>query len=317
MSNLYIFQSIFGLITPSGNLLRALLLSLNQSQLLCRDQAFAGNPGAVDIYGGPILYLILQTGVLYGTLVAHDAGLIASLLPVVLFKKSIRHARDNSNQGYIPGKDVTTETRRTETSDDGLRAVHIVKSFGGRKVVDDLTFGVKHGEAFALLGPNGAGKSTTISLIRGNLVPDSGDVLVEGVSTRKRRTDAQRALGVCPQFDAIDRMTVVEHLRFDARAAGMLDIEDRVSSIISAVGLGAYRNRMAEKLSGGNKRKLSLGIAVIGNPKILLLDEPSSGMDAISQRLMWQALTVVNRGRSMVITSHSMGNLRHLRTGLV
>jgi len=318
-SNLNTFQSTLGLVTPSGNLLRALLLSLNQSQLLCRNQTFAGNPGAINIYGGPILYLVLQVCVLYGILVAVDSGLTASIFPEGMLKNSIRHANEDSTEGCIPGQDVAAEARRTETSDDGLRVLHVVKSFGGRKVVNDLTFGVQHGEAFALLGPNGAGKSTTLSLIRGNLVPDAGDVLVEGVSTRKRRTDAQRALGVCPQFDAIDRMTVAEHLRFYARAAGIIDVEDRVSNIISAVGLDAYRNRMAEKLSGGNKRKLSLGIAVVGNPKILLLDEPSSGMDAISQRLMWHALTLVNRGRSMVITSHSMEEVAALadRVGIM
>lgn len=107
----------------------------------------------------------------------------------------------------------------------------------------------------------------------------------------------------CPQFDAMDTMTCLEHLRFYARARGVPDIEFNVDQVVHAVGLVPFKNRMAGKLSGGNKRKLSLGIALIGNPSVLLLDEPSSGMDAASKRIMWRTLTAVSSGRSLVLTS--------------
>lgn len=105
---------------------------------------------------------------------------------------------------------------------------------------------------------------------------------------------------------AMDQMTVVEHLRFYARVRGVPDIEHNVEGVIKAVGLQAFSSRMAAKLSGGNKRKLSLGIALIGNPTVLLLDEPSSGMDAAAKRVMWKTLASVVPGRSLLLTTHSM-----------
>ena len=104
----------------------------------------------------------------------------------------------------------------------------------------------------------------------------------------------------------MDQMTVLEHLRFYARVRGVPDIEHNVQEVIRAVGLEAFSSRMAAKLSGGNKRKLSLGIALIGNPTVLLLDEPSSGMDAAAKRVMWKTLAAVVPGRSLLLTTHSM-----------
>jgi ATP-binding cassette subfamily A (ABC1) protein 3 len=104
----------------------------------------------------------------------------------------------------------------------------------------------------------------------------------------------------------MDQMTVLEHLRFYARVRGVPDIEHNVHAVIEAVGLQAFSSRMAAKLSGGNKRKLSLGIALIGNPTVLLLDEPSSGMDAAAKRIMWKTLASVVPGRSLLLTTHSM-----------
>src|SRR6195952_5762525 len=104
----------------------------------------------------------------------------------------------------------------------------------------------------------------------------------------------------------MDQMTVLEHLRFYARIRGVLEVEHNVDAVIKAVGLQAFTSRMAAKLSGGNKRKLSLGIALIGNPTVLLLDEPSSGMDAAAKRVMWKTLAAVVPGRSLLLTTHSM-----------
>jgi len=121
-----------------------------------------------------------------------------------------------------------------------------------------------------------------------------------------QRAAARLHQGVCPQFDALDSMSCVEHLRFYARARGVSDIEHNVEQVMTAVGLSAFRNRMASKLSGGNKRKLSLGIALIGNPSVLLVDEGSSGMDAGAKRIMWRTLAAVSSGRSLVLTTHSL-----------
>jgi ATP-binding cassette, subfamily A (ABC1), member 3 len=105
---------------------------------------------------------------------------------------------------------------------------------------------------------------------------------------------------------AMDQLSVIESLRFYARVRGVSDVEHNVTAVIRAVGLQNYSSRMAAKLSGGNKRKLSLGIALMGNPSVLLLDEPSSGMDAAAKRIMWKTLTGVVVGRSILLTTHSM-----------
>lgn len=156
--------------------------------------------------------------------------------------------------------------------------------------------------------PNGAGKSTTISVIRGDILPSNngGQVYIEGINVLRQPAIARQHLGVCPQFDATDQLTVLEHLRFYARVRGVPDVGANVRAVIRAVGLEAFESRMAAALSGGNRRKLSLAIALVGNPSVLLLDEPSSGMDVAAKRIMWRTLAGVVGERSIVLTTHSM-----------
>ncbi|KAI9691944.1 MAG: hypothetical protein M1820_009652 [Bogoriella megaspora] len=292
----------FGLVTPAGNMLRALLLTLNEFSFVCHGDALASYPGDITVYGGPILYLLGQAIVLFTTLVWWDSGYKPGFLT------RTKHRTEDLEETDTHEPEVLDELTRVKSSNDGLRVIHVSKTFGRNTAVQDVTFGVKRGEVFALLGPNGAGKSTTISLVRGDVRPSGhkGDIFVENISIIKHRAAARNHLGVCPQFDAIDQMTVVEHLRFYAMARGVADVANNVSEIITAVGLEPFKHRMAGKLSGGNKRKLSLGIALMGNPSVLLLDEPSSGMDAASKRVMWQTLSAITAGRALVITTHSM-----------
>ncbi|KAF8446875.1 ABC transporter [Kalaharituber pfeilii] len=289
-------------ITPVGNLVRALLASLNSFQVLCRDEQVTENLGEMLAYGGPITYLIVQCLVLFGVLLWSDSGVwgIGHKL-----RRKPRRAT-NGEEAIAEKSEVTDELTRVTSANDGLRVVHLTKQFGKNLAVDNVTFGVSRGEVFALLGPNGAGKTTTINMIRGDMKPDDGDIFVENISVITNRAGARAHLGVCPQFDAMDQMTVVEHLQFYARARGVENVEHNVREVMKAVGLEAYGNRMAAKLSGGNKRKLSLGVALMGNPTAVLLDEPSSGMDAASKRVMWKTLTAVTPGRSLILTTHSM-----------
>jgi ABC-type multidrug transport system ATPase subunit len=289
-------------ITPSGNLLRAMLLTLNEFSILCDGNERASYPGAITVFGGPILYLILQAIGLFVFLVWYDSGYEPAFLRRFSKKKKDPVLTDSTARG----DDVLAEISRTESSKAGLQVQHVVKSFAEVTAVEDITFSVSPSECFALLGPNGAGKSTTISLIRGDIRPDHGDVLVEGTSITHHRALARKQLGVCPQFDAMDNMTVTEHLRFYAQARGVSDIAHNVDALINAVNLIEYRDRLAHRLSGGNKRKLSLAIALVGNPAVLLLDEPSSGMDAANKRFLWKTLAEVTKGRSMLITTHSL-----------
>lgn len=283
--------------------MRALFISLNVFSITCDDKSLASYPGGIKVYGGPILYLFFQSGLLLTILILRDSG---SMIRNP-FRRNKRNTKDVEVVDVID--EVAAElTRVHDSTDDGLRVVHLSKSFGKNLAVNDISFGVKHGEVFALLGPNGAGKSTTIEMIRGDLRPSNAEaeIFIDNDSIIKHRAAARQHLGVCPQFDATDQMTVLEHFDFYARIRGVSDVDYNVKAVVRAVGLQPYQARLAATLSGGNKRKLSLGIALMGNPTVLLLDEPSSGMDVAAKRVMWKTLAGVVAGRSIVLTTHSM-----------
>lgn len=301
-SYLSIVHFTLSIINPIGSLSRSMFVALNIFSILCRDREIVTYPGGITVYGGPIVYLIVQSLVLFGLVLYFDGG-----RQIILPFRSTCKSEDLEEKQQVDD-DVTLELTRVKDSDDGLRVLNLNKAFKKFVAVENVSFGVKRGEVFALLGPNGAGKTTTISLIRGDIKPSNrnGEIFIEDVSVAKSRAAARSNLGVCPQFDAMDQMTVIEHLRFYAKIRGVPDVDHNVNQVILAVGLKPFRHRMAMKLSGGNKRKLSLGIALMGNPAVLLLDEPSSGMDAASKRVMWKTLASVAPGRSIVLTTHSM-----------
>ena len=334
-SNLLVVHFVVSAFAPIGSATRAIFLALNLFSTSCDGNELSQNPGGIKYYGGPILYLILQSLFLFGILVWFDAGNVGGSFKRLFYRlRSNKSAPDaaatRDEAAAVSDEEVAIELVRVKSSatgtnasekggagqtgtsshTDGLRVVNLTKTFGKNTAVDNVTFGIPHGEVFALLGPNGAGKSTTISVIRGDLKPSGGarggDVFVEQASVTRDLANARLNLGVCPQFDCVDQMTVLEHLRFYARVRGIPDIDYNVEAILSAVGLSAFRDRQAHALSGGNKRKLSLGIALMGNPSVILLDEPSSGLDAAAKRIMWRTLAATVPGRSILLTTHSM-----------
>ncbi|KAJ4196204.1 hypothetical protein NW759_016410 [Fusarium solani] len=305
-SSLLIVHFVVSAVAPIGSALRALFVTLNLFSTACDGDDLSHNPGGILYYGGPIVYLIVQSVILFGLLIWLDKGSAGSSIRA-LFDRPKQPESDAEQ----PDEEIANELSRVTSNasnENGLRVMHVTKNFGKNTAVDNVTFGIKRGEVFALLGPNGAGKSTTISMIRGDIKPscNGGDIFVEDASVIKNLADARANLGVCPQFDAVDQMTVREHLEFYAKVRGIPDVEHNVSTVLQAVGLGAFSTRMAHALSGGNKRKLSLGIALMGNPTVVLLDEPSSGLDAASKRIMWKTLAATVPGRSILLTTHSM-----------
>ena len=301
---LTIFNYTFNLITPSGNLVRALFVSMNLFSTLCRGlpphmPSYAGD---FRFYGAPIVYLLGQSLIMFGILMIVDHGWASKW-----FNKTMS-AKDSEDQ-ETNEKEVTEEIERVAGATDGLRAQHLTRVYkssalGKMTAVDDLTFGVKKGEVFAVVGPNGAGKSTTIGMLRGEILPSQAgaSVHIGSIDALKDRRAARAQLGVCPQFDAVDQMSVLEHLEFYAGVRGVIDVKRNAEQIVRAVGLERFKDRMASKLSGGNMRKLSLGIALIGNPELVLLDEPSSGMDPVAKRTMWKTLADFVPGRSVLLT---------------
>ncbi|CAK7241151.1 MAG: hypothetical protein STHCBS139747_002610 [Sporothrix thermara] len=320
-SYLLLVHFVVAAVAPIGSVIRSLFVTLNLFSVTCTGDELSSNPGSITLYGGPILYLFWQSFLLFGILLWFDSGNVgASFYRFTKLLRRQKKASPTSRAGGVVDDDgfdnVSLEAVPPSQSEGagedgspavrGLRVSHITKTFKRNTAVDNVSFDVNHGEVFALLGPNGAGKSTTISMIRGDLKPDDGDVFVEGLSVTKRLVAARGSLGVCPQFDAVDQMTVRDHLRFYARVRGIADVEHNVQAVIRAVGLTAFSDRQAHALSGGNKRKLSLGIALMGNPAVVILDEPSSGLDAAAKRIMWRTLAATVPGRSILLTTHSM-----------
>ncbi|KAF2744246.1 putative ABC transporter [Sporormia fimetaria CBS 119925] len=316
-----IFNYVFITVTPSGALARTLFISMNLFSNICRGTPprTPDYPGDISLYGTPILYLLAQSLIMFTVLMIVDHGWAATW-----FTKTTQ-LKDTETQ-HTREKEVMEEEQRVARATTGLRAQHLTrafKSFGKPRTVavEDLTFGVKKGEVFAMCGPNGAGKSTTIGMLRGIIRPSQQGAAIHigPVDAIKDRRAARVRLGVCPQFDAVDQMTVLEHLEFYAGVRGVADRKRNAQQIVAAVGLEKFKNSMASKLSGGNKRKLSLGIALIGNPELVLLDEPSSGMDPLAKRIMWNTLTKFVPGRSVLLTTHSMEEADHLadRVGIL
>ncbi len=173
------FHWTVSLISPAASLLRTLLLSLNSFSILCHGTKIPSYPGMLSVYGGPILYLVVQAILLFIALVWWDSG----YRPPFLNREKGRQKHTEDNIDSIPPA-VAAEVARTEQSKDSLRALHLHKTFGENHAVNNITFGIPQGQVFALLGPNGAGKSSTISLIRGDIHPSThinggGDVLIE------------------------------------------------------------------------------------------------------------------------------------------
>ncbi|XP_076005482.1 retinal-specific phospholipid-transporting ATPase ABCA4-like isoform X1 [Genypterus blacodes] len=221
--------------------------------------------------------------------------------------------------------DVAEERQRIYeggSKSDILLIRDLSKTYAGRKraAVDRVCVGVPAGECFGLLGVNGAGKTTTFKMLTGDSDVSSGEATVAGYSILSEILDVHQNMGYCPQFDAIDDLlTGREHLYLYARLRGVPESEiPRVAEWgIQKLGLSEYAGRCAGTYSGGNKRKLSTAIAMIGCPPLVLLDEPTTGMDPHSRRFLWNAImSVIQDGRAVVLTSHSMEECEALCTRL-
>ena len=201
----------------------------------------------------------------------------------------------------------------------------VVKDFkkvypGGKYAVKGMSIAIPTGECFGLLGINGAGKSSALNMLSGEFRPTSGSAHLAGLNLLTDVHKCRRKIGFCPQFDALfELLTAREHLTLYARIKGICegDISRVVVSKIAEMGLTEYADRSAGTYSGGNKRKLSVAIAMIGEPSIVFLDEPSTGMDPVARRFMWEIISDIVTKRekcSLILTTHSMEECEALCT---
>ncbi len=175
--------------------------------------------------------------------------------------------------------------------------------------VEDVSFEIRRGEIFGLLGHNGAGKSTTINCLTGLLQPSSGKLTIGGLEVGANLAQVRRLLGVCPQHDILfDTLTATEHLLLFARLKGMTleEAQDEALQKLTLVGLEGVAHDRVSTFSGGMKRRLSVSISAIGDPALMLLDEPSTGMDPVNQKQMWKLIQELKKDRAILLTTHSM-----------
>ena len=180
---------------------------------------------------------------------------------------------------------------------------------GHKRAVNDLDLTMYEGQVTALLGHNGAGKTTTISILTGLQPMTSGSVSVRGLDVERQLVPIRRMLGVCPQHNILwDNLTVLEHMQLFAALKGVSPsrVKSECEALIREVGLTEKTHVCSSKLSGGMKRKLSVAIAMLGGSRVVLLDEPTSGMDPWSRRFTWRVIKSNRQGRIIVLTTHFM-----------
>jgi ABC-2 type transport system ATP-binding protein len=204
-----------------------------------------------------------------------------------------------------------------------ISVVDLLKRFEDVTAVDGLTFTVEVGEIFGLLGPNGAGKSTTINILSGLLEPTSGDAIVLGYDVRKEPMQIKERIGVCPQEPAYyAHLTGRENIELiaDLHLMSKKERRERTDALLDLVGLGEASSRRVGKYSGGMIRRTSLAMALVQEPELAFLDEPTVGMDPQSRRATWDLIrSLQEKGRTVILTTHYIEEAEALadRVGII
>ncbi|MHA1940417.1 MAG: ABC transporter ATP-binding protein [Candidatus Hodarchaeales archaeon] len=206
---------------------------------------------------------------------------------------------------------------------NGIKLQNIVKTFDDITAVNDLSFEVEAGELFGLLGPNGAGKTTTIKILTGLLKPTSGEATVGDYDIKKSLGKIKEMIGVCPQEPAFyPYLTGRENVELFGNLHGMSkkEIMERTEELLGKVGLVEGATRKAGKYSGGMVRRISLAMALISNPEIAFLDEPTVAMDVQSRRATWEFIKdLKTQGKTVILTTHYIEEAQALcdRVGII
>ncbi len=266
------------------------------------------------IAGNEIIYLAVQ-GPLYFMLAVLIDVMKTDQRSCRMPQKHGVKVQEETTFGINQDEDVQNEAKRVLTTsfsdvDEVIRLKRVQKTYSsGKHAVEDLSFGLQRGDCFGFLGVNGAGKTTTMKMLTGDILPSSGKIEIHGMDFLSQRS---QTIGYCPQFDALlDFLTVREHLELFGRLKGFVgsELQEKVNGMLRQFHFEMFQYKLAGNLSGGNKRKLSVAIAMLGEPILLFLDEPSTGMDPVSRRFMWDLLlqvSVESRQSTILLTTHSM-----------
>ena len=195
-----------------------------------------------------------------------------------------------------------------------VRIRDVLKRFGELKAVDGVSFEISPGEIFGILGPNGSGKTTTIRMMCGLMTPNAGEIEVAGVDVRAQPDRVKSRIGYMSQtFGLYNDLTVFENLRF---YAGVYELgarwRERTEWALVTMRLAERRDDLAGALSGGSKQRLALGCALLHEPPVLFLDEPTSGVDPAARRLFWNLIrALAHAGTAIIVTTHYMDEAEH------
>ncbi|EFA80034.1 ABC transporter A family protein [Heterostelium album PN500] len=290
-------------------------------------------------YGKVVVTLVMEAivffllGVYFNNVIPKEFGVTLSpFYPIQelikLFKKKDEHGETTklleetsllvNDTDDIIEEDQDCANERTKANSNQkflLKAINIKKTYKTKGVVKEalvnfcLTSG--EGEILGLLGPNGAGKTTFIHIIGGMYKPTSGDAFINGLSIRNEMHDIYNFLGFCPQHDILyDDLTIQQHLEFYSKLKGLYDSHEQILQhidyVLAKVKLEEHRFKRITELSGGMKRRVSISIALLGNNKLILLDEPSTGLDPDARRSVWDIIQDIRHDKTILITTHNM-----------
>jgi lipooligosaccharide transport system ATP-binding protein len=211
----------------------------------------------------------------------------------------------------------------TDSPRDGCPVIasRLCKAYGGSLVVDRLDLRIPEGVCFGFLGPNGAGKTTTLRMILGLSPPDSGSLTVLGLPVPARAQEMRARVGVVPQLDNLDPdFTVVENLRVYAGYFGLKGpaVEERIAQLLGMASLSDRAGSKTDTLSGGMKRRLTIARALVNQPELVVLDEPTTGLDPQARHMIWSRLTrLKEQGATLILTTHYMEEAERLCDQLV
>ncbi|GMS92021.1 hypothetical protein PENTCL1PPCAC_14196, partial [Pristionchus entomophagus] len=273
------------------------------------------------------IFLALQGFLYWLLLVAIEMGWFGAIRPCCKPKQqpSVEEYRSVEDSDVIEEKTTVHELRPESTT---VVARDLRKRYGALDAVRGVNFHADKGDCFGLLGVNGAGKTSTFRMLTAEASVSGGDAFLAGYSVKKDWRSAGQHIGYCPQFDAVlKELSGEETLRMFARIRGVPKNEidcliiimsvQIVKGVVDAIGIQQYARRQIKSYSGGNKRRLSLGMALVGMPDVLLLDEPTTGVDPKARRTIWGILSKVREaGSAIVLTSHSMDECEALCTKL-
>jgi ABC-2 type transport system ATP-binding protein len=200
-------------------------------------------------------------------------------------------------------------------ADDAIIVRDLTRRFGSFTAVDHLTFSVGRGEVFGFLGANGAGKSTTIRMMCGLLAPTSGTAVIDGVDVGTRPEEVKRRIGYMSQkFSLYEALTVEQNIKFFGALYGLdrNQTAERMKFVVEMAGLAGRERTLAKDLAGGWRQRLALGCAILHQPRIVFLDEPTGGVDPVSRRQFWRLIEEMSReGVTILVTTHYLDEAEH------